>query len=88
MGLRFQINSAAMHFEPKPWATYPMIDKNKARLIRKRAERVRDGAIDYYALLDDESSLGLGSFKDRLEAQKSGPAAKLQGLNVKGEFKQ
>lgn len=62
---RFQINSAAVNFVPKPWNKSPT--KSFAEKVAKRKEQaaLRKGFADYNLLLEQEKLLGIVSWKDK-----------------------
>jgi hypothetical protein len=62
------------------------LDKGRARLIRKKAEKVIEGERGYFELLEDEKLLDLSSFPERLAKQKT-HEAKLKSFDIKGQSK-
>ena len=66
LGLRYQINSAAMTFELKPWFQIPaMTSLAKRKIIKYRAAQIERMGL-YSELLKDETHMKLGTYKDRL----------------------
>jgi len=62
--LRFQINSAAVHFNKKPWFEKPLDKKLYENIIVSRKESAR-GNEEMQALYDDEELLGIGPYWER-----------------------
>ena len=66
LGLRFQINSASLVFEKKPWFTIPEHSKEKELRVKRMRAKTFKGFQEYTQLLDEEKLLGLTSYKERL----------------------
>lgn len=66
LGLRYQINSAAMTFELKPWFEIPALSSlAKRKIIKYRSAQIERMGM-YTELLKDETHMKLGTYKDRL----------------------
>ena len=69
LGLRFQIMSAALNFDLKPWFTIDPFNKGKMRWIRKQKTKALEGQKDYLKLKQDEQVLDLPSYQERKAAK-------------------
>lgn len=70
LGLRFQMNGAALKFHKRPWFTYDsMMPEHKAKIIAAR-KQTQKGFDEFFALIEDEQHMGMGDYKDREAAKK------------------
>ena len=66
LGLRYQINSASLTFDKKPWFEIPEYSKSKRRELRKRREETKRQLEKYTDLLRDEELMGIGPYTSRM----------------------
>lgn len=63
LGLRYQINSASLTFEKKPWFEIPEVSKMRRRTLMKQ----RDGQVRkmelFNELIKDENLMRMGTYK-------------------------
>lgn len=62
LGLRYQINSASLDFEKRPWFEQPAISRTRRRynIHRTLAQEFTFGLFN--ELLKDEKAMGMGSY--------------------------
>ena len=71
LGLRYQINSASLNFEKKPWFKVPEMSKLKRRhLMIERSNQAKRMEL-YAELLNDEKMMGIATFRDRKAAEEA-----------------
>ena len=75
LGLRFQINSAALNFHKKEWFQIPKLDRTQLRSVKLEKQKSLDGLKRYQELLDDEKALGLDNYLVRAKEEKEKQAA-------------
>jgi hypothetical protein len=71
LGLRFQVNSAAVKFVRKEWFSLPALSKSAYRHFVREREQTVKGQQEYQQLLDDEKLFDLEHYLTRVEKQKA-----------------
>ena len=71
LGLRYQINSASLDFERKPWFEVPELSKLKRRHIKIAASNQAKKMELYFDLLKDEQMMGIATYRDRRAADEA-----------------
>ena len=61
---RISINSAAVVFHPKPWATAPRYTKEEKLERKKQAAQCAYGRAEYDSVVEHAKMLGIKSFLD------------------------
>ena len=67
---RFQINSAALSFEKKPWFTIPEFSKEEWAEMKKVRQTSIAGRKAFLELIHDEKMMGLPSYENRIKRDK------------------
>ena len=78
LGLRYQINSASLKFEKKPWFEVPELHPKQRSQLRRAAENSAKKLSQYNELLADEKLMGFPSYRERLAEQAEAKAAKAE----------
>ena len=69
-GKRFQLNSVAINFTPKPWFTIPEFTKEQwAAEKAKKQESIR-GRKAFLTLIHDEKMMNFPSYENRVKREK------------------
>ena len=66
LGLRYQVNSASLVFEKKPWFEVPELSKLKRRNLARQRVAQAEKMDMYNELLRDEERMGIPSLKERM----------------------
>ena len=88
LGLRFQINSAALQFTAKPWFSFPRITPEARAQFAAEKENTRKGKQEFQALIADEELVGFTDYLTReKEAKEKQKPEKKVVFDAKGGAK-
>jgi len=71
------INSAALHFEKKPWFTIKQLPKDIIQNLKKERQNTMDSRKAFLKLIHDEKFMNLPAFVNRVKREK-GRATKMR----------
>ena len=67
---RFQVNDAAITFEPKPWFKLPELSKETVNKVKKHMKITKAGNDKFIHLIHEEKKWSLPSYENRVKREK------------------